>query len=711
MSQSTSLVLPGIRSSASGQEPGKFTVSMITQRTDIAFAMALIFILIMLIVPVPPMLLDFTLACSIAFSLLILLTALFIEKPLEFSTFPTVLLVATMARMALDVASTRLILSNGHEGSHAAGKVIQAFGHYLMGGNFIIGIIVFAILIIVNFVVITKGSGRIAEVSARFSLDAMPGKQMAVDSDLSAGLINEAEAKMRRKTLEDESNFFGSMDGAAKFVRGDAIAALLITFINVIGGIIIGVVQMDLTFAEAMKTYTILTVGDGLASQIPALIVSTAAGMLVSKTGVDGTADKALFFQFSAYPTALGMCSFLMFILAIMPGMPFLPFFMLSVGSGVAAWRIITGRETDRMTAAKKVTDQEDEKAAAQNEEAKIAPTALDHLRVEIGYGLLPLLNSDRGTKLTDQIKTLRKQLAQEIGFVLPSVRIQDNLQLSPLSYVIRVKELEAGRGELKPDQLLVMNPNGDEIRVDGDSTTEPTFGLPAKWIREYQRSTAESQGYTIVEASTVLTTHLTEIVKDNLADLLSYVETQKMLDSLGDSYKRLLNDMVPTQISIGGIQRILQNLVSERVSIRDLGTILESISEACSASRNVAIITEHVRQRLSRQITYNNADENGTLKIISLSAKWDQAMSSALIGEGEIKQLALSPSELQEFVTQFKHLADRIAMTGEQAALVTSSTLRPYVRSIIERVRSSTIVMSQTEIHPSIKLQNMGQV
>lgn len=709
MSQSTSLALPGIGNKAAA--PGGFNLSMITQRTDIAFAMALVFILVMLVIPVPPLLLDLTLACSIAFSLLILLTALFIEKPLEFSTFPTVLLVATMVRMALDVASTRLILSNGHEGSHAAGKVIQAFGHYLMGGNFIIGIIVFAILIIVNFVVITKGSGRIAEVSARFSLDAMPGKQMAVDSDLSAGLINESEARLRRKLLEDESNFFGSMDGAAKFVRGDAVAALLITFINIIGGIIIGVAQMDLTFIEAMKTYTTLTVGDGLASQIPALIVSTAAGMLVSKTGVDGTADKALFIQFSAYPTALGMCSFLMFVLAVMPGMPFLPFMLLSVGSGIAAWRIVKGREKDLVTAHKKVTDQADEKAVAQAEEAKVAPSPLDHLRVEIGYGLLPLLNSDRGTKLTDQIKTLRKQLAQEIGFVLPSVRIQDNLQLPPMTYVIRVKELEAGRGELRADQLLVMNPNGDDIAVDGEATKEPTFGLPAKWIREFQRPQAERQGYTIVEASTVLTTHLTEIVKENLADLLSYGETQKMLDDLGESYKRLLNDMVPAQISIGGIQRVLQNLVSERVSIRDLGTILESISEACGASRNVAIITEHVRQRLSRQITYNNADENGILKIISLSAKWDQAMSSALIGDGEIKQLALSPSELQEFVTQFKHLSDRIMLTGEQAALVTSASLRPYVRSIIERVRASTIVLSQTEIHPSIKLQSMGQV
>lgn len=696
---------------ASIQLSDHMNVNALRQRTDIAFALGLIFILVMLVVPVPPMLLDMTLASSIAFSLLILLTALFIEKPLEFSTFPTVLLIATMIRMALDVASTRLILSNGHEGAHAAGNVIQAFGHYLMGGNFVIGLIIFAILVIVNFIVITKGSGRIAEVSARFSLDAMPGKQMAVDSDLSSGLINETQARERRKLLEDESNFFGAMDGAAKFVRGDAIAAVLITIINIVGGIIIGVAQNDLTFAEAMKTYTILTVGDGLASQIPALIVSTAAGMLVSKTGVDGTADKALFSQFTAYPTTLGICSFLMLILAILPGMPFLPFFVLSLGCGFAAWHILVRKENDRFESEAKDKEQETQKVIDAEEEAKGAPVSMDHLRVEVGYGLLPLLNSDRGSKLTDQIKSLRKQLAQEIGFVLPSVRIQDNLQIPSMTYIILVKEIEVGRGELKPDHLLVMNPNGEQIDVEGEQTIEPTFGLPAKWIREYQRANAERQGYTIVEASTVLTTHLTEVVKDNLADLLSYTETQKMLDGLGEVYKRLLNDMVPGQISIGGIQRILQNLVKERVSIRDLGTIMEAISEGCSASRNIAVITEHVRQRLSRQITYNNSDENGVLRVITLSPKWDQAMSEALVGDGEIKQLALSPSELQDFVGQFKNLADRIAMTGEQAALVTSSLLRPYVRSIIERVRSSMIVMSQTEIHPSAKLQNMGQV
>lgn len=691
--------------------PDGLRLSAISQRTDIAFALVLIATLVLLVVPVSPIFLDLALACSIALSILILLTVLFIEKPLEFSTFPTVLLVSTMIRMALDVASTRLILSHGHEGSHAAGKVIQAFGHYLIGGNFIIGLIVFAILIIVNFVVITKGSGRIAEVSARFSLDGMPGKQMAVDSDLSAGLIDEAEAKKRRKVLEDETNFFGAMDGAAKFVRGDAIAALLITLINIIGGIIIGVGQMDLSFSDAIKFYTILTVGDGLASQIPALIVSTAAGMLVSKSGVDGAADRALFQQFSAYPTALGLCSFLMGVLGIMPGMPSLPFIALSFGSGFAAWNMMTAKEKEKKAEATRLKEKSDDKKREQQEENRISTGIQDNLRIEVGYGLLSLLNSEKGGKLTEQIKTLRKQLAQEIGFVLPSVRIQDNIQLPPNSYIIRVKELEAGRGSLRPEHYLVMNPHGDEILIEGEKTQEPTFGLPARWIQEYQRLEAERLGYTIVDPTTVMTTHLTEIVKEYLSDLLSYEETQKMLDQQGEAYKKLLNDMVPAQINIAGIQRILQNLVGERVSIRDLSTILEAISEACGSTRNISMITERVRQRLARQITYGNADENGNLKIITLSPKWDQAMNQALVGESEIKQLALSPSQIQEFVTEFKLIFDRVAMTGDHAVLVTTSILRPYVRSIVERVRSAVNVLGQNEIHPSIKLQNLGQL
>lgn len=690
---------------------GDFKLSNLSFRTDIAFALGLMTVLVLLILPVPPVLLDLMLAGSIAFSILILLTALFIEKPLDFSSFPTILLVSTMVRMALDVASTRLVLTYGHEGTHAAGKVIQAFGKFIMAGNFVIGIIVFAILIIVNFVVITKGSGRIAEVSARFSLDAMPGKQMAVDADLSAGLIDEVEAKRRRKQLEDESNFFGAMDGAAKFVRGDAVAALLITFINIIGGIIIGVAQNDLTFAEAMRSYTILTVGDGLVSQVPALIVSTAAGMLVSKAGVEGTTDKALVTQLSAYPTALGLSSGLMLALAVLPGMPMLPFLSLAIATGVSSWRISeTQKELKKKQEEQKIQE-ENATLVRSSGDSKPISAGIDYIRIEIGYGLLPLVSSERGNRLTEQIKNLRKQLAQEIGFVLPSVRIQDNIQLSALMYSVRIKELEAGRGELRPDQLLVMNPNGDEIDIEGEPTQEPTFGLPAKWISEQQRDMAERMGYTIVDASTVLTTHMTEIVKDHLSELLSYSETQKMLDELGETYKKLLNDMVPSQISIGGIQRILQNLVNERVSIRDLPTILEAISEACNYSRSVASITEHVRLRLSRQITFSNVEEGNVLKIVTLSPKWDQIMAESLVAEGDNKQLALPPTLVQEFINDFRKNYERLGLLSETSVFVTTSALRPFIRAIIERVRPSTVVMSQNEIYPSVKIQNVLQI
>ncbi len=683
--------------------------SSILKRGDIAFALGLMSVLVLMIVPISSFLLDITLAISIAFSVLILMTSLFIERPLEFSVFPTILLVSTMIRLSLNIASTRLILSKGHEGSHAAGKVIQAFGHFVMGGNFVIGMIVFAILLIVNFVVITKGSGRIAEVSARFSLDAMPGKQMAIDADLSAGMIDEAEAKKRRKMLEEESNFFGAMDGAAKFVRGDAIAGLLITFINIIGGIIIGVAQMGITLAQAAKSYTILTVGDGLVSQIPALIVSTAAGMLVSKAGVEGAADKALFRQLGAYPAALGLSSFLMVVLAMLPGIPMIPFLLLALVTGGISWKITKAKQ-DEVTQAL-------EEAATKSvpEEATEPPLSqtlqVDHIRIELGYGLLGILNTERGKKLTDQIKNLRKQLAQEIGFVLPSVRIQDNLQLSSNEYLIRIKELEAGRGQLRPNMLLVIDPQGKPIQMEGEPTREPTFGLEAMWVPELLKEEAERLGYTVVDTTTVLTTHMTEIVKDHLSDLLTYADTQKLLDDLSEPYKKLLNDMIPAQITLGGIQRILQNLVSERVSIRDLPTILEAISEACSFSRNVAIITEHVRLRLSRQITFGNADENGILSIVTLTPYWEQEFSNALLGENDVKQLALAPSKLQEFISKLKEVFDRVTMTGESAVLITSAAIRPYVRSIIERVRPATIVMGQTEVHPKARIKTVGQL
>ena len=681
----------------------------VLKRGEMALALGIVCILVVLILPMPSWLLDISLAISMTLSVLILMTVLFINRPLEFSSFPTILLIATMLRLSLNMASTRLILAEGHSGPDAAGAVIQAFGNFVMSGNFVIGIIVFGILVIVNFVVITKGSGRIAEVSARFSLDAMPGKQMAIDADLSSGLIDEDEARQRRKTLEDESSFYGSMDGAAKFVRGDAIAGLLITLINIVGGIIIGVGQQDLDFAQAGHSYTLLTVGDGLVTQIPALIVSTAAGLLVSKSATSGPANKVLFGELGGYPQALGVSSFLMLALALLPGIPFLPFVFLSAVSGGLAW---------------KVMQQKSQKAAAEAEQERLAAEAvpvaeepisnalqIDHIRLELGYGLLQLINGESNKRLTDQIKALRRQLANEVGFVLPSVRIQDNLQLPANAYVLRIKEIEAGRGDLRPNMLLVMDPRGDEISLNGEATREPTFGLPAKWVDGDNREEALFRGYTVVDPATVITTHLTEVVKDNMSELLSYAETQKLLDEQNATQQKLIADMVPSQISVGGIQRVLQSLLAERVSIRDLPTILEGISEACGFTRSITSITEHVRSRLARQLCNENMNESGFVPLVTLSPDWEQAFAESLIGEGDDRQLAMAPSRLQEFIARVRENFEVYARDGEIPVLLTGPATRPFVRSIVERFRPSTVVMSQNEIHPRMKIKTLGQI
>jgi flagellar biosynthesis protein FlhA len=678
-------------------------------RGDVALALGVVAVLVVLILPMPPWLLDSALALSMGFSVMVLMTVLFIHKPLEFSSFPTVLLIATMIRLSLNMASTRLILGKGHEGEAAAGEVIKAFGGFLASGNYVIGVIVFTILVIVNFVVITKGSGRIAEVAARFNLDAMPGKQMAIDADLSSGLINEDEARERRKNLEQESTFFGAMDGAAKFVRGDAIAGILITFINIIGGIIIGTVQKDLTIGDAASTYTLLTIGDGLVSQIPALIVSIAAGLLVTKAGISGSTDRALVDQMSFYPRALGVTAVLLVAVGLLPGIPFLPFFILS---GLFGFLAYSSAQRKQQNAAKEKAKTAQTKQAAKPAEEPISQTlAMDIIRLELGYGLLPLVNKETGSKLTEQVKGLRRQLAEEMGFVLPSVRIQDNLQLPANTYVVRVKEIESGRGEVRPNMLMCMDPAGKDINLPGEKTKEPTFGLPAMWIDEANREEAQFNGHTVVDPSTVITTHLTELVKDNMAELLSYTETQKLLDEMGDAHQKMIADLIPAQITIGNLQRVLQNLLSERISIRDLPAIVEAVAECAQSNRNIHIITEHVRMRLSRQICDTNANVLGMIPLLTLSPEWEQAFSQSLVGEGDDKSLSMPPSQLQDFIMKVKTLYEQMSAKGENPVLLTGPYIRPYVRSIVERFRPQTTVMSQSEIHPKAKIKTLGQV
>ena len=670
---------------------------------EVGLALGVVGIVVLLILPIPSFLLDLLLAISITSAVLILMTSLLIKKPLEFTGFPMVLLVTTLYRLALGIASTRLILGHGHEGAHGAGHIIEAFGKLMMGGNFVIGVIVFAILVIVNFVVITKGSGRIAEVAARFTLDSMPGKQMAIDADLSAGLIDETEAKKRRKELEQESTFFGAMDGASKFVRGDAVAGLIIVAINIIGGILIGTIQHKVPVAQAFSTYTIMTIGDGLVSQIPALIISIAAGFLVSKAGVEGSADKALVTQLAMNPIALSIVSAAAGVLALVPGMPLIPFAAIAVGSGTLAWK--------RSQKAMEPPPVEIAPVEEPVEEPITQTLAIDEIKIELGYGLLGLINDLEGRRLTDQIKALRRTLATDFGFVMPSVRILDNMRLPSQGYAIRIKEMEAGSGEVRLGQMMAMDPRGGQVELPGEHVREPAFGLPATWVSDDLREEATFRGYTIVDPATVLTTHLTEILKENMPDLLSYSEVQKLLKDLPGEQKKLVEDLVPSIVSVTTIQRVLQALLRERVSIRDLPAILEGLGEAAPHTNSITLLVEQVRSRLARQLSFAHKGDDGALPIVTLTPEWEEAFNNALIGQGDEKQLALAPSRLQDFVRGVRETFERAALAGDTPVLLTSPGIRPYVRTIIERFRGQTPVMSQNEVHPRARLKTVGTI
>ena len=670
-----------------------------------SLALGVALLLVVLVVPLPVLLLDLGLAISITLSILVLMTSLFLRRPLDFTSFPTLLLLTTLLRLSLNVATTRIILTHGHEGPESAGHVISAFGGFLMGGDVVVGLIVFFILLIVNFVVITKGSGRIAEVAARFSLDAMPGKQMAIDADLSAGLIDENQARARRKELEAETGFYGSMDGAAKFVRGDAIAGLIITAINLIGGIAIGIGRHGMSFGDAITNFSMLTVGDGLVTQIPALLVSVAAGIVVTKGSTEGTADQALMEQLASSPKPLGIAAGASAIMALMPGMPLIPFFALAGVAGYAAWRL-TQAQQQREIAARAPPLPTPEADLPISETLK-----MDLLRLELGYGLLSLAAGD-APRLTEQIKGLRRSIAQEMGFVLPSVRIQDNLALPSDTYVIKVKEIEAGKGQLRHPMLLAIDPSGGLPDMPGERCTEPTFGLPALWVDESRREEALARGCTVVDCAGVVATHITEIVREYMAELLSFAETQKLLDDLPAEQKKLVTDLVPQPIGVGGIQRILQSLLAERVSIRDLPTILEGIQESNAAgARTVASILAIVRQRLARQLSDAARGPEGYVPMITLSADWEVAFAEALIGPADDRQLAMAPSKLSDFMQKLRDAFDKANAMGEQPVLVCSGAIRAHVRAIVERFRPSTPVLAHTEIHPRARIRTVGSL
>ena len=662
----------------------------------------MLFQLSILIVPIPTFILDVALALSFISSILILLVSLSLDRPLDFSSLPTLLLLTTILRLSLNVATARLILSHGSEGPAAAGQVVAAFGSFLMGGDVIVGGIIFAMLLMVNFIVITKGAGRIAEVSARFYLDSMPGKQMAIDADLGAGLINEATARVRRSELEEESGFYGAMDGASKFVRGDAICALVITFINIVGGLAIGVLRAQMSLEDALATFTTLTIGDGLVSQIPAILVSTAAGIVVSKGATEGKVHGSLATQLGSSYNPLMITAAAAGILALMPGLPTIPFLLVSTLTGTFGWNRYKVGHTQKEQTAPEVVP-------ADNAAALV--TSLDLLRVELGYGLLELAGGDF-QQLPEQIKRLRKALAADLGFILPSVRIQDNAELGPYNYQFSLKDIAAGGGELRPLMMLAISPGDHAQPLAGEKTMEPTFGLPAYWISSSLVDQARMANWTVVDPATVLTTHLAEVVKENITEFLSYSETQKILAGLPQEQQKLVADLIPASITVGGLQRILQTLLSERISIRDMPTILEAVQEAVAmASKSVVAIVSHVRSRLSRQISESHVGPGGYMPVIVLSSEWEDTLTSSLVGPPEDRQLALRHEKLLEFIARLRTTIDTASQDGDKPVLLTSSQIRSHVHSIIDRVRMNIPVIAQAEIHRRARVKVLETV
>lgn len=674
---------------------------------DVAFAVGMVLILGMLFIPLPPVLLDFGLAASLSLAVLILMVALWIPTPLDFNSFPTLLLVVTMLRLALNVSSTRLILSRGHEGTGAAGHVIEGFSRFIVAGDFIIGIVIFAILVVINFVVITKGSTRIAEVAARFSLDAMPGKQMAIDADLGAGIIDEDQARERRRILEEESSFFGAMDGASKFVRGDAVAGLVITLINVIGGILIGVTSHGLSISEAASNYTVLTIGDGLVTQIPALVVSLAAGLLVTKGGTKGAANEAVLAQLGNFPKALYMAAGLSFVVGFLPGFPLTVFAALAAGMATLGYVMQKNLVEREMADAAAAAQSERDSQKAEDPIAEML--RLDDIRLDLGSALVPLIASTDAA-LPGKVKSLRNLFIKDFGFVLPPVRIKDDSTLPGMSYAISLQGVETARGEVRPGSMMVIEPTGGDIDLIGERTREPTFGLNAVWVDQGRATEAEMRGMTVVDPESVITTHLTEVIKEHMPDLLTYAATQDLIEGQTKEYQKLLSDMSGKSPGVL-LQHVLQTLLSERVSIRNLPRIIEAVAEASNTTQNLRAIVEHVRGRLSKQICQGLTDRQGYVPVIVLGPEWERELNNALSPGGDDTAFLMSPKRVQEFVLAVRQEIQKFAAGDEWPALLVTPDVRPYVRSILERVSPVTQVISHNEVHRKASLKTVATV
>ncbi|MCF3932491.1 flagellar biosynthesis protein FlhA [Acuticoccus sp. M5D2P5] len=677
---------------------------------DIAFAVGVISMLGVLILPIPTFLIDIGLAFSIALAVLILMVALWIEKPLEFSSFPTILLIATMLRLALSVATTRLILANGYEGVTAAGNVIAGFANFLMSGDFVIGIVVFIILVVVNFLVITKGATRIAEVGARFTLDAIPGKQMAIDADLSSGIINEEEAQRRRRELEEESSFFGSMDGASKFVRGEAIASLIVIAVNIFGGIIIATTRYGMELSSAADVFTRLSVGDGLVSQIPALIISLAAGLLVSKGGTRGSADKAVLGQLGAYPRALLMAATLMALFAIVPGLPSIPFIILAAVLAFVAYTIPRQRRAEalaRETAAKAAADE----AVRSAQDSVKAELDVPEIELVVGKQLArTVLRSP--TELAHRVAKIRRKFAREYGFVIPEIKVSESLTVPAKGYEILIHGTVVASQALRVGDYLIVTGEAPSPQVPCDATRDPAFGMKAVWINEAFTADVKREGFVPIDNLSVVLTHVVEITRNNLAQLLSYKDMRALLDRLDPEYKRLIDEMVPSQISNSGLQAVLKLLLAERISIRNLHLILEAIAEASPHARRAEAVAEHVRIRMASQICGDLA-ENGTLHVLRLGNRWDLAFHQGLKrdAKGEVVELTLDPRLVEEFGEAASKSIKELMAIHSRFAIVTAPDARPYVRMIIERMFPSIPVLSHLEIARGATVQPIGSI
>ncbi|MGE4499145.1 MAG: flagellar biosynthesis protein FlhA [Hydrogenovibrio sp.] len=671
---------------------------------------AILALLAMVVVPLPPFLLDVFFTFNIALSLVVLMVTLYARRPLDFAVFPTIILLATLFRLSLNIASTRVILLEGHNGAAAAGHVIEAFGEFVIGGNFAVGLVVFAILVVINFVVITKGAGRVAEVSARFTLDSMPGKQMAIDADLNAGLITQEQAQARRIEITTEADFYGSMDGASKFVRGDAIAGIVILFINLIGGFAIGMGQHDMTFGDAIQVYTILTLGDGLVAQIPSLLLSTATAIIVTRVSGDKEdMSQQVQAQMFANPKALGMTAGIVGVFGVIPGMPNFAFLSFAAIAGAGAYLI--HKKQQEKPAPETLLAEED--SAQENTAPELSwddVQAVDVLGLEVGYRLIPMVDQAQNGQLLERVKGVRRKVSQELGFLVPPVHIRDNLDLKPNQYRIMLMGVSSGEGEVFPDKELAINPGQVFGEVRGVATKDPTFGLDAVWISPSDREQAQALGYTVVDASTVVATHISQVIQDYASELLGHDEAQKLLDKLKDTSPKLVDELVPERMSLAIVVKVLQNLLTEKVSIRDLRTILEALTEKASTTQDPAQLTQHVRAALGRSIVQAIAGTDDELKVITLDPGLEQLLLQASQGAPE-GQLAIEPGLAERLHTTLKEEAQKVEMTGQSAVLLVAPQIRAQLAKLFRFSLSNLHVLAYSEVPENRRISVVASV